>query len=101
MTIFNALKYLPFWCLDRLLGLFIQAKFFEKDKIIGHILPLPEQIRIEDNPPEYRQGMRFYIFAEIILIRGFPQYGYIWNLIFSHISDIPRFMVQFFRTKKS
>jgi hypothetical protein len=100
MTIFNALKYLPFWCLDRLLGLYIQAKFFKKDQIIGHILPSPEQIRIEDNPPEYRQSMRFYVFAEILLIRGFPQYGYLWNLILSHISSIPRSMVQFLKMKK-
>lgn len=81
MIIFKAIKYVPFWCLDRLLGLFLQAKFYEKGKTIGHLLPQPEQIRIEENPPEYRKSGRFYVFAEILLLRKFKQYGYLWNLI--------------------
>ena len=85
MTFFGPIKYIPFWCLDRLLGLFIQAKFFEKDKIIGHLLPQPEQIRIEENPPEYKKSRRFYIIAEILLVKRFTQYGYLWNLIIDQV----------------
>ena len=85
MIIAGPLKYVPIWCLDRLLGLFIQAKFFEKGKIIGHLLPFPEQIRVEENPPEYKKSKRFYLFAEVLLLRRFPQYGYLWNLIIDQI----------------
>ena len=85
MKIFGPVKYVPFWCLDRLLGLFLQAKFFEKGKIIGHLLPQPEQIRVEENPPEYKKSRRFYIFAEVLLLRKFKNYGYLWNLIVDQI----------------
>jgi hypothetical protein len=67
------------------LGLFIQAKFFEKGKIIGHLLPLPEQIRVEANPPEYKKSRRFYLLAELLLLKRFPQYGYLWNLIIDQV----------------
>lgn len=82
-------KYVPFWCMDRLLGLFIQGKFYEKGKIIGHILPIPEQIRDEDNPPEFARTQRFYVFAEMLLLKRFPQYGYFWNLIISQLTEVP------------
>lgn len=85
MVLGGPFKYIPFWCLDRLLGLFIQAKFFEKGKIIGHLLPLPEQIRVEDNPPNYKKSKRFYLIAEILLLKKFPQYGYLWNLIIDQV----------------
>lgn len=89
MILFGPIKYVPFWCLDRLLGLFVQAKFYEKGKVIGHLLPEPEQIRSEDNPPENRRTKRFYVFAEILLLKHFPQYGYLWNLILHQTVEIP------------
>ncbi|MGD1715273.1 glycosyltransferase family 2 protein [Dapis sp. BLCC M172] len=89
MILSGPFKYFPFWCLDRLLGLSIQAKYYEQGKIIGHILPKPEQIRIEDNPPEYRRTKRFYVFAELLLLKNNPQYGYLWNLILAQFADIP------------
>ncbi|MBR8831338.1 MAG: hypothetical protein N5P05_002105 [Chroococcopsis gigantea SAG 12.99] len=89
MSLGGPIKYIPFWCLDRLLGLYIQAKFYEKDKIIGHWLPLPEQIRIEDNPPEYKRTKRFYFIAEVMLLKSFPQYGYLWNLILCQVTSVP------------
>ncbi|TVQ47829.1 MAG: transposase [Gloeocapsa sp. DLM2.Bin57] len=90
------LKYLPFWCLDRLLGLYIQAKFYESGKIIGHVLPeTPEQLRIEENPPEYRKTRRFYFLAEILLIKQFPHSGYFWNLNLDQIRAIPLRMFGF------
>jgi hypothetical protein len=90
MNIPGPFKYIPFWCLDRLLGLAIQARFFEPDKVIGHWMPLPEMIRIEDNPPQYPRHNRFYLVAEILLLRKFSQYGYIWNLILDHLHLLPR-----------
>ncbi len=89
MTLQGSFKYIPFWALDRLLGLSLQAKFFEKGKIIGHILPFPEQIRVEENPPQYKKSMRFYVLAEILLVRGFPQYGYFWNMLIDQLRGIP------------
>ena len=89
MILFGPFKYFPFWCLDRLLGLSIQAKFYQKGKVIGHQMCFPEQMRIEDNPPEYRRTKRFYVFAELLLLKNNPQYGYIWNLILAQFADIP------------
>lgn len=92
LTLAGPIKYLPFWCLDRLLGLALQAKFYDAaqpEQVIGHKLPYPAQLRVEDNPPEYRRRGRFYIFAEIILLRLFPQYGYIWNLIIHQVREFP------------
>lgn len=81
-------KFIPFWTADRLLGLAVQAEFFEEDRIIGHHLPHPPQLRIEDNPPTPEsagrsRSNRRYVLAELILVRKYPQYGYFWNLIVS------------------
>jgi hypothetical protein len=96
MPFVGPLKYIPFWCLDRVLGLAIQAKFFEqgKGKIIGHLLPLPEQIRIENNPPEYIRFNRYGVLSELYLIRRFPQYGYMWNLVIPDILNVPRLFIR-------
>lgn len=81
-------KFIPFWTADRLLGLAVQAESFQGDRILGHHLPYPPQLRIEENPPdETFQGKarpnRRYVLAELILLRRYPQYGYFWNLVFS------------------
>jgi hypothetical protein len=89
MVLLGPVRYLPFWCLDRLLGLSLQAKFHEPGLTIGHKMPQPEQLRSEDNPPEHQRRGRFYIFAEILLIRRFPQYGYLWTLVGHQIREIP------------
>jgi hypothetical protein len=90
MNVGGPVKYIPFWCLDRLLGLYIQARFFESGKTIGHWMPeLPEQIRIEDNPPQYKRTRRFYFIAEVLLLREFPRYGYLWNLILAQATEVP------------
>jgi hypothetical protein len=80
-TLFGPFKYIPFWTADRLMGLSVQARFFEPEKIAGHWLPLPEQLRTEDNPPNYPRKNRRYILAEILILRQFQVYGYIWNLV--------------------
>ena len=85
-------KYLPFWCLDRLLGLGVQATFYDTaqpHQVIGYKLPHPALLRVEDNPPEFKRKGRFYLFAEIILLRRFGQYGYVQNLIVHQIREFP------------
>lgn len=94
MIVFGPVKYVPFWCLDRLLGLSLQAKFFEANKIVGHLLPWAEQLRIENNPPEYQARNRFYLTAEILLLKQFPQYNYIWTLTLDHIRLLPKEIVK-------
>ncbi|MEG3437810.1 hypothetical protein V0288_11840 [Pannus brasiliensis CCIBt3594] len=89
MSVAGPIKYVPFWCLDRTLGLYIQAKFFDPDKTIGHWMPsIAEQIRIEDNPPDQKRSNRFYFLVEILLVKKFPERGYFWNLIFSQGRDL-------------
>lgn len=79
------IKYIPFWTADRLLGLGVQSHFFEPDKIVGHWLPSPEQLRTEDNPPDQPRKNRRYALAELSLLKIFPTSGYLWNLIlFNH-----------------
>jgi glycosyltransferase involved in cell wall biosynthesis len=82
-TLFGPFKYVPFWTSDRLMGLCVQAKFFnpdQPDQVVGHWLPLPEQLRTENNPPNHPRKNRRYILAEILLLKNFPKFGYIWNL---------------------
>ena len=90
MKFWGNIKYIPFWCLDRLLGLMVQAKFFEQGQIIGHKLPLPECLRSEDNPPNHQRTNRYYVFAEVLLLKRFPNKGYFWNLVLSQIKDMPQ-----------
>jgi hypothetical protein len=80
-TLFAPFKYVPFWTADRLMGLSVQARFFEAGKIAGHWLPLPEQLRTEDNPPSYPRKNRRYVLAELLILRRFPGFGYLWNLV--------------------
>jgi hypothetical protein len=93
LTIFGPFKYIPFWTADRLMGLSVQARFFEPGKIAGHWLPLPEQLRTEDNPPNQARKNRRYVLAEILLLKQFPGFGYIWNLSILNRGGI--FMVWF------
>lgn len=73
-------KYIPFWTADRLLGLSVQAHFYEEGRRMGHWLPSPEQLRTEENPPAFPRYNRRYVLAEIGILRQFPRFGYIWNL---------------------
>ena len=99
INIIGPLKWVSFWCLDRLLGLYIQAKFFRKDIILGHWLPQPAQIINMDNPPERRRTLRFYVLADALLLKRFPQYAYFWNLVFDQLWAIPRRAFAYFFRK--
>lgn len=99
MRIVGPLKWIPFWTLDRLMGLFIQAKFFEDNKIVGHWLPKPPQIITID--PGTTRSRRFYFLSDILLVKRYPQYGYFWNLAFSHIWGIVKRAFKFtFKKRK-
>jgi glycosyltransferase involved in cell wall biosynthesis len=75
------LTWLPLWGLDRALGLYIQAKFFESGKILGHWMPEPGQIRYLVRPYSLKT-VRLLVLVEALLVKQFPRYGYLWNLFF-------------------
>ncbi|HEY9802367.1 MAG TPA: glycosyltransferase family A protein [Leptolyngbyaceae cyanobacterium] len=89
MKIVGALTWLPLWNLDRALGLFVQTKFYEKDAIIGHAMPKPEQIRyiVKDNS---LKEPRLHVIADLLLVKRYPQYGYLWNLVLWQMYTIPK-----------
>lgn len=82
MVIANALTWIPKWSLDRLLGLFVQAKFFEEGKIVGHWMPQPEQIRYIKMSQDLKKEYRLILPADALLVKRFPRFGYFWNLCF-------------------
>ncbi len=100
MRILGNITWLPSWSLDRLLGLFVQAKFYKKGLIIGHAMPKPEQIRYTVRPPSIKQT-RFYFSSDALLAKRFPQYGYFWNLFFKLFYDMPRVLVKALKIKTS
>ena len=82
MKITGALTWIPFWSLDRLLGLYVQAFLFEEQAIVGHWMTKPEQIRYIVKSQQLKHEFRLILPADILLIKRFPQYGYFWNLGF-------------------
>jgi len=90
-NILGPLKWIPFWCLDRLLSLSIQAKFFKKDLVIGHRLQQKGMIKTID----HSRGKRFYVAVDILLVKRFPRYGYFWNLTFFGLWGIPKRAVRY------
>ncbi len=80
MHLLGEFNWIPFWSLDRLLGLFIQAKFFQENAIIGHWMPGPEQTRYVVQPQSIKREFRLIFLADALLAKHFPKYGYFWNL---------------------
>ena len=85
--IYGHLRWITSWNLDRALGLYIQSKFYEKGKIIGHWMPEPAQFLKSCYPSEDTHG-RNHGASDFLLIKRFPQYGYLWNLAFSQLWNI-------------
>ena len=100
MKLWGNLTWIPFWSLDRLLGLFVQAKFYQPEAIVGHAMPKPEQIRYITRPENVKE-LRFYISADALLIKRFPQYGYLWNLFFWQLYKIPQILARVLRNRVS
>ena len=103
--ILGPIIWLPFWNLDRLLSLFIQAKLYSKDLKLGHwILPTPEQVRYIAKPSSLKE-VRLIWFADAILAKSFPQFGYFWNLFFYEfyvsVKTLIGFWLSRFKTKKN
>jgi len=100
MKIKGNLHWIPSWNLDRLLGLFIQAKFFEEDKEVGHWMPTPEQIRFI-NRPSFLKELRLHFSSDALLAKHFPQYGYFWNLFFDQLWSAWKKIRRYYKTKKN
>jgi hypothetical protein len=83
------LTWIPSTGAERLAGLFVQASFYQKDIIIGHWMPKPEQIRYINKDAALKPP-RFHVFTDFLLLKRFPQYGYIWNLFLSKAYFVPR-----------
>lgn len=98
MTVFGAVKYIPSWNLDRALALYIQAKFFKENTVIGHWLPEPAQVRFTWRHSEAKER-RFYIATDLFLLRRFPQYGYFWTLCVSQLIYIPIRLARFIKRR--
>jgi hypothetical protein len=96
----GAVTWIPSTGFDRLSGLFIQAKFFQKNAIIGHWMPKPEQIRYIDKAPSLKPP-RFHVISDVVLVKYFPQYGYLWNLFFSKLYGVPKTVGKLVKMKLS
>lgn len=96
--VFGAVTWLPFSGFDRLLGLFIQAQYFDEGVTIGHWMPQPEQIRYVDKHPSLKPP-RFHVISDVLLVKRFPQYGYLWSVFFSRLYGVPRTIVKALKWK--
>jgi glycosyltransferase involved in cell wall biosynthesis len=90
------LTWIPSTGAERLAGLFVQATFYQKDIIIGHWMPKPEQVRYLSKDPALKPP-RFHVFTDFLLLKSFPQYGYIWNLFLSKVYFTPRAFAKFLK----
>jgi hypothetical protein len=91
--ILGPIKWIPPRCsfgFDRVMSLFIQAKFFKKNIIIGHWMPNTTPQIIKISRPNKAKPARFHVFSHILLVKHFPQYGYLWNLFFGTFWSVPR-----------
>ena len=84
MRLAELFTWLPLWGFDRALGLFIQAKFFQKGIYIGHWMPEPGQARYIVKPYSLKTS-RILVPSDTLLVKRFPQYGYFWNLFFEEL----------------
>lgn len=87
-NIAGPLKWIPFWALDTLLGLFIQAKFFKKGIVIGHWMPEPAQV--VDIDVGHERKFRLYILANMLILRRYARYGYLWNWLVAGVWEEAR-----------
>lgn len=92
-TLLGLLTWIPRSGFDRLLGLFLQAHWFEADRAIGHWMPAPGQVRFNLVAPELKPP-RFHAASDWLLVRQFPQYGYLWNLWINKLSYVPKLTVK-------
>lgn len=97
MHLGGPLVWLPLWSLDRLLGLFIQAMYFQSHtnhEEIGHWLNGPEQSRYIERPPATKE-IRCMWPGDMLLALKFPKYGYFWNLFFDEFWNMLKTIARF------
>lgn len=99
LTLWGALKWIPTYNLDRLLGLYVQAYHFVPQKMIGHALDGPAQLRrtFRSHAPK---EFRVYGAADALLVRRFPRYGYFWNLFFFKLFQETAAAVRYLVTRR-
>lgn len=81
----GSLTWIPFWSLDRLMALYLQARIFQSGITIGHWLHGGEQIRYIKMPSVKKGETRSMFASDMLLALRFPKYGYFWNLFFCEI----------------
>lgn len=96
--ILGPITWISFTGADRLMGLFVQANIFQKDLKIGHWMPKPEQIRYISRDKTLKP-LRFHILSDFLLIKRFPQYGYLWNLFIKQLYWTPRGIAKLIKMK--
>lgn len=93
LNIVGKIRYIPpknSFGFDRVMSLFLQAKFYNKGAIIGHWMPPTAAQLIKVSVPNELKPARFHVFSHVLLVKRFPQYGYLWNLFFTTLYDVPR-----------
>lgn len=96
----EVITWIPSAGFERLLGLFVQAKFFHRDAIIGHWMPKPAQIRqLKNTPVTLLRRPRLHVLSDVILVIRYPQYGYFWNLFFNQLHQAQRTVIKALKEK--
>ncbi len=85
--VLGPITWMSSWGHDRLMGIFVQAMYFQEGITVGHWLPKPDQIRFIGKDTR-KVTPRFYIISDFLLVKGFPQYGYVWNLFLYELSHL-------------
>lgn len=96
----NLLTWLPLWGFDRMLGLYLQAKFYQKGITIGHWMPSPEQVRYVWKPTSLKT-IRLIFPNDAVLAKRFPQYGYFWNLFMEEFYNGVKTKIKYLGVKKN
>lgn len=83
---------------DRVLGLYLQAKFYDERKVIGHWMPLGREqifkIYYRKRNPYNFSDRSHHFHSHLILVKRFPFSGYIWNLFIAIFWGIPRYFIK-------
>ncbi|MBD3296432.1 MAG: glycosyltransferase [Candidatus Omnitrophica bacterium] len=90
-------KYVPPVCsfgFDRVICLFLQARFYEEGRVIGYWMPMgPEQIR-KTGKEQRLKPRRFHVLSHVLLVKHYPRYPYLWNLFLEKLYDTPKALVK-------
>ncbi|NET50633.1 MAG: hypothetical protein F6K09_18465 [Merismopedia sp. SIO2A8] len=68
---------------------------------MGHWMPGPEQIRYIVMPQTVRKEFRLMLPADALLVKRFPQFGYLWDLFFEQFWVAVKKMLRSWMTFKT